>query len=85
MSGNRTSFLAAIGILAAGAGGASRKEIDGLTAVAKEFGVKTGVLVHPTRLACCGKPAGPSLYHLIAILGKQRTLERIDRALHRMG
>jgi glutamyl-tRNA synthetase len=52
-----------------------------LASVAKEFGVKTGVLVHPTRLACCGKTAGPSLYHLIAILGKKRTLERIDLAL----
>ena len=54
-----------------------------LGAVAKELGVKTGVLVHPTRLACCGKTAGPSLYHLIAVLGKQRTLERIDSALQR--
>ena len=56
-----------------------------LSGVAKELGVKMGVLVHPTRLACCGKPAGPSLYHLIAILGKQRTLERMDRALERIG
>jgi glutamyl-tRNA synthetase len=56
-----------------------------LTAVAKELGVKTGVLVHPTRLACCGKPAGPSLYHLIAILGKQRTLQRLDIAIARIG
>src|SRR5262249_18284069 len=36
-----------------------------LGAVAKEAGVKTGVLVHPTRLACCGSPSGPSLYHLL--------------------
>jgi glutamyl-tRNA synthetase len=55
-----------------------------IAAVAKEFGVKTGVLVHPTRLACCGQPAGPSLYHLIAILGKERTLQRLDQALSRM-
>jgi glutamyl-tRNA synthetase len=56
-----------------------------LKAVAQELGVKAGVLVHPTRLACCGNPAGPSLYHLLAILGKERTLQRIDRALGRMG
>ena len=55
-----------------------------LKAVAQELGVKAGVLVHPTRLACCGNTAGPSLYHLLAILGKQRSLQRIDRALTRM-
>jgi glutamyl-tRNA synthetase len=53
-----------------------------IPAVAKEFGVKTGVIVHPTRLACCGATAGPSLYHLMAILGKDRVLQRLDRALN---
>jgi len=52
--------------------------------VAKALGVKTGVMVHPARLACCGKPAGPSLYHLMAILGKEKTMARIDNALARM-
>jgi len=56
-----------------------------LSGVAKELGVKTGILVHPTRLACCGAAAGPSLYHLLAILGKERALQRIDRALDKMG
>jgi glutamyl-tRNA synthetase len=56
-----------------------------LKAVAQELGVKAGVLVHPTRLACCGNPAGPSLYHLLAILGKERALARMDRALNKMG
>jgi glutamyl-tRNA synthetase len=56
-----------------------------LAATAKELGVKNGVLVHPTRLACTGNPSGPSLYHLIAIIGRERTLQRLDQALERMG
>jgi glutamyl-tRNA synthetase len=56
-----------------------------LKATAKELGVKAGALVHPTRLACTGKQIGPSLYHLMEVLGKERTLERIGRALAHPG
>ena len=52
--------------------------------VAQDLGVKTGVLVHPARLACSGNTAGPSLYHLMAILGKDKVLKRIDLALARI-
>ncbi|HLP76832.1 MAG TPA: glutamate--tRNA ligase family protein [Candidatus Paceibacterota bacterium] len=52
-----------------------------LKATATELGVKAGVLVHPTRLACTGNTSGPSLYHLLEVLGKDRVLARIDRAL----
>jgi glutamyl-tRNA synthetase len=48
-----------------------------LKAVAAELGVKAGVLVHPARLACTGSPAGPSLYHLMEVLGKERVLKRL--------
>jgi glutamyl-tRNA synthetase len=48
---------------------------------AVELGVKVGVLVHPTRLAVTGKNAGPSLYHLLEVLGQNEVLRRIDRAL----
>jgi glutamyl-tRNA synthetase len=48
---------------------------------AKSLGVKLGALVHPTRLAVTGSNAGPSLYHLLEVLGKEKVLTRIDSAL----
>jgi len=32
-------------------------------------------------LACTGKTAGPSLYHLLEVLGQERVLRRLDRAI----
>ncbi|MFM1769633.1 MAG: glutamate--tRNA ligase [Verrucomicrobiota bacterium] len=55
-----------------------------LKAVAAELGVKAGVLVHPARLACTGATSGPSLYHLLAVLGRDRVLARLDLGLARM-
>ena len=48
-----------------------------LKAVAAELGLKASPLVHPTRLACTGAAAGPSLYHLMEVLGKERVLKRL--------
>ena len=52
-----------------------------LKATANELGVKAKALVHPTRLAVTGSNAGPSLYHLLEILGKTKVLLRIDQSL----
>lgn len=60
----------------------SAAEIEtGTKATAKRLGVKVGAIVHPTRFAVTGSNAGPSLYHLLEVLGKERVLARIDRAL----
>jgi glutamyl-tRNA synthetase len=59
--------------------------VDALTAalkqVAAESKVKIGALVHPTRLACTGSTVGPSLYHLLEVLGKERVLKRFEQAM----
>ena len=34
------------------------------------------------RLAMTGKTSGPSLYHLLQVLGKERVMARIEKALH---
>ncbi len=52
-----------------------------LKAIATNLGVKVGALVHPTRLAVTGSNVGPSLYHLLEVLGQPKVLARIDRAL----
>ncbi|HEX4084189.1 MAG TPA: glutamate--tRNA ligase family protein [Chthoniobacteraceae bacterium] len=56
-----------------------------LKGCAVALGAKVGVLVHPTRLALTGAASGPSLYHLIEVLGREETLRRIDLALPHFG
>jgi glutamyl-tRNA synthetase len=56
-----------------------------MKATAKTLGVKVGAIVHPTRFAVTGSNAGPSLYHLLEVLGKEKVLARIDRARARIG
>ncbi len=55
-----------------------------LKAAAAEAGIKPRDLVQPVRVACTGALVGPSLYHLMAILGRERTLRRLDGAIKRM-
>lgn len=53
--------------------------------LAEERGLKAAQFIHPCRVALTGTMAGPSLFHLIAVLGQQTTLARLDRACERMG
>ena len=56
-------------------------ELEGeFKAMAATTGQKVGALVHPARLAVSGRPVGPSLYHLLEVLGKARVLSRMERA-----
>jgi glutamyl-tRNA synthetase len=49
--------------------------------LAVDLGVKVGKLVHPTRQACTGSKVGPSLYHLMEILGREEVVSRLDAAM----
>jgi glutamyl-tRNA synthetase len=48
--------------------------------LAAASGQKVGALIHPARLAVSGRPVGPSLYHLLEVLGRDRVLTRMQRA-----
>jgi glutamyl-tRNA synthetase len=54
---------------------------EALKATAEVAGVKVGDLVHPVRVAVTGRSVGPGLYDCLAILGRERSLARITRAL----
>jgi glutamyl-tRNA synthetase len=47
-------------------------------------GLGLGAVVHAVRVAATGKPVGFGLFDILALLGRERTLARIDRALARL-
>jgi glutamyl-tRNA synthetase len=60
-------------------------DAPGLERLVQDFvqaqGVELGDVIHALRVAVTGKAVGFGLYETLAILGKQRCLARIDRAL----
>jgi len=53
--------------------------------LAQKLGCKTGDLVHPARVAVSGRSVGPSLYHMLEVMGKERVLARFDRMKSQLG
>ena len=54
-----------------------------LTALVEELDVKPGKLYQPIRVAITGTTISPGIFESVALLGRDATLERIDRALER--
>ncbi|MDR0533042.1 MAG: glutamate--tRNA ligase [Verrucomicrobiales bacterium] len=55
-----------------------------LKALAAGDGVKVGVYVHPCRAGVAGRAVGPSLYHMLEVMGKERVLARLQRTLGKL-
>ena len=55
-----------------------------LKSLAQKLGCKTGDLVHPARVAVSGRSVGPSLYHMLEVMGKERVLKRCDRMMAKL-
>ena len=47
-------------------------------------GLKAAQFIHPCRVALTGEMAGPSLFHLIAALGKEACVDRLEKARVRL-
>jgi glutamyl-tRNA synthetase len=57
---------------------------DALRSLAEQLKVKPAQLIHPTRLAISGMTKGPSLFDLMEVLGKDRCILRINKAIDYM-
>jgi glutamyl-tRNA synthetase len=56
---------------------------QGLQQFVAAEGIQMGDIIHALRVAVTGKPVGPGLYDCLSILGKERCLTRIEKALGR--
>jgi glutamyl-tRNA synthetase len=60
-------------------------EVDSLEKLLRDFvdarGVKIGQVIHALRVAVTGKAVGFGMFEILEILGRDRSLTRIDRAL----
>ena len=52
--------------------------------LAQKLGCKTGDLVHPARVAVSGRSVGPSLYHMLEVMGKERVIKRFQRMIAKL-
>jgi glutamyl-tRNA synthetase len=47
--------------------------------------MKAGQMFQPIRVAVCGRKNAPPLFESLEVLGKEKTLERIERAIRMLG
>ena len=55
-----------------------------LRKLAEEQGVSAAKLIHPLRLALTGKGASPPIFDVAVVLGKSRSLQRLQRLIERL-
>ncbi len=62
--------------------GAKKEDFEtALKKVAADLEIGAGKLIHPVRLATSGVGIGPGVYDLLVILGKEKVIERINKAI----
>jgi len=55
-----------------------------LRAASQELGIKAGQMFQPIRVAVCGRKNAPPLFETLAVLGKEKTIERIGHAIRKL-
>jgi len=57
---------------------------DRLRALAEALDVGAGKLIHPLRVALTGQAASPGIFDVLVLLGRERSMARIEAALNRV-
>src|SRR4030043_638944 len=55
------------------------------TSIIEKHGIKLGNLAQPVRVAMTGKTERPGIFEVLEIIGKEKTLKRLDRAIKTIG
>jgi glutamyl-tRNA synthetase len=55
-----------------------------LRAAAQELGIKAGQMFQPIRVAVCGRKNAPPLFETLEVLGREKTLVRIEQAIGKL-
>jgi len=54
-----------------------------LRALAEERGIKPGILIHATRVAVTGQAVSPGVFDVLALVGRERVLARLQGVVPR--
>jgi glutamyl-tRNA synthetase len=58
---------------------------EALRKTSEELKVGTGKLIHPVRLAVSGVGGGPGVFEILDIIGKEKTITRLETAIEKLG
>jgi glutamyl-tRNA synthetase len=50
--------------------------------LAAERGIQAGILIHAVRVAATGRTSSPGLFEVLVLLGRERTITRLDRLVN---
>lgn len=53
-------------------------------AVAAKRGIKNAAVYHPVRVSVSGRTQGPSLFHMLEVLGRDRSLQRMRQTIEKL-
>jgi len=57
---------------------------EALRGLSSDLGVGAGKLIHPLRVALTGQSASPGIFEVLVLVGRERSLARISRAIERL-